>query len=420
MTSVERLLNAVPVPRVVRVRQIFDRPGISTVEDALLTEIAGKGNLERIAGGKRVAIAVGSRGISNQSTVVAVLARSIRAAGGDPFIVPAMGSHGGATAEGQRQMLLGMGIDEVSAPIRATMDVVQIGISQNGIPVYIDAFARDADAIVVVNRVKPHVAFRGRYESGLMKMMAIGMGKQKGAEMCHRLGMGTMAENIPLIARVTLQKSNILFAVALLENAYHETCAVEVVPAERIEEREPELLEESRRLSPRLYFDALDVLILDEIGKDISGTGFDTNVLGRYHTPYASGGPTITRIACLDITEKSHGNGNGLGILDFTTQRAFGKFRFDQTYPNSLTSTVPVSVKIPMVLANDRQAIQAAIKTSNVQSWENLRLARIKNTLTLDRIEVSENLTPLVRQHPKLELLSEPYDLPFDDTGSLL
>ena len=420
MTSVERLLNAVPVPRVVRVRQIFDRPGISTVEDALLTEIAGKGDLERIAGGKRVAIAVGSRGISNQSTVVAVLARSIRAAGGDPFIVPAMGSHGGATAEGQRQMLLGMGIDEVSAPIRATMDVVQIGISQNGIPVYIDAFARDADAIVVVNRVKPHVAFRGRYESGLMKMITIGLGKQKGAEMCHRLGMGTMAENIPLIARVTLQKSNILFAVALLENAYHETCAVEVVPAERIEEREPELLEESRRLSPRLYFDALDVLILDEIGKDISGTGFDTNVLGRYHTPYASGGPTITRIACLDITEKSHGNGNGLGILDFTTQRAFGKFRFDQTYPNSLTSTVPVSVKIPMVLANDRQAIQAAIKTSNVQSWENLRLARIKNTLTLDRIEVSENLTPLVRQHPKLELLSEPYDLPFDDTGSLL
>ncbi len=419
METIDRLLESIPVPRVAKVHQLFERPQIEDIGGQLREELGMKGQLARVAGGKRVAIAVGSRGISNQPRIVEILAQSVRSAGGEPFIVPAMGSHAGATAEGQRQMLVGMGISEEIAPIHSSMEVEQLTTTASGLPVYIDALARAADAILIVNRIKPHVAFRGMFESGLMKMITIGLGKQKGAETCHRMGMGSMAENIPAIAREVLCRTNLLFGVALLENAYHDTCRVEVVPADTIETREPPLLEEAKRLAPRLYFDSLDVLVIDEIGKDISGTGFDTNVVGRYHTPYASGGPTIARIAALDITARSHGNGNGLGILDFTTQRAFRKFRFEQTYPNSLTSTVPLSVKIPMVLASDRQAIQAAVKTCNAPHMRNVRLARIRNTLSLEEIEISENLIAEAQTDPNLEVCGQPYDLDFNAQGNL-
>jgi hypothetical protein len=318
-------------------------------------------------------------------------------------------------------MLEGMGITEesIGAPILAGMEAVEIGVSANGCPVYIDKYANGADAIIVVNRVKPHVAFRGAFESGLMKMITIGMGKQKGADYAHRMGFGMMAENVPAVARVVIGKKNILCAVGIIENAYHETAEIEVLRASEIEEREPGMLLRAWELCPKLFFDKLDALVLDEIGKDISGTGFDTNVLGRYHTPYASGGPDITRIAVLDITNKSGGNGNGLGILDFTTRRAFDKFDFEQSYPNSLTSTVPLSVKIPMVLKNDRQAIQAAIKTCNAADRSAVTLVRVRNTISLDSLEVSESLIPYVREHPNLELAGGAAELSFDAAGNL-
>ncbi|MEW6720820.1 MAG: hypothetical protein AB1346_10265, partial [Thermodesulfobacteriota bacterium] len=290
----------------------------------------------------------------------------------------------------------------------------------NGFPVHLDRHAHEADGIVAVNRIKPHVAFRGKCESGLMKMLVIGMGKQKGADICHELGFGKMAENIMAFGRVTLAKSNVLCGVGIVENAYHETARLEVLAGAEIPEREPELLEEAWRLYPRIYFDRLDVLIIDEIGKDISGTGFDTNVVGRYHTPYVSGGPAITKVAVLDITDRSHGNANGLGILDFTTRRAFDKFSFEHTYPNALTSTVPASVKIPMVLKSDRQAIQAAIKTCNILDKKSVRMARIRNTVALDEIQVSEILLPEVRESKYLEAASEPFDMPFDRRGGLI
>jgi hypothetical protein len=245
------------------------------------------------------------------------------------------------------------------------------------------------------------------------------MGKQKGADICHELGFGKMAENILSMGRVSLAKTNIICGVGILENAYHETAQLEVMTREEIPVREPALLEEAWRLYPKIYFDQLDVLIIDEIGKDISGTGFDTNVVGRYHTPYVSGGPSITRIAVLDITNRSHGNANGLGILDFTTRRAFDKFSFENTYPNSLTSTVPTSVKIPMVLKNDRQAIQAAIKTCNILDKTRVRLARIKNTVALDEIAVSENLLPEVETNSNLKAQGGPYHLAFDAKDNL-
>jgi hypothetical protein len=420
MNTIDHLLDGVPIPRMVRVRQTFDRPRVGDVEGALVLKIRESGALESVRPGQRIAITAGSRGIASLPLMLKALAAEIKRVGGEPFLFPAMGSHGGATAEGQRDMLIGMGITEevVGAPIRATMETVEIGVSDNGFPAHLDKFAHEADGIVVVNRIKPHVAFRGKCESGLMKMIVIGMGKQKGADICHELGFGQMAENIQAIGRVILAKAKIICGVGILENAYHETARLEVLAGPDIPRREPLLLEEAWRLYPKLYFDQLDVLIIDEIGKDISGTGFDTNVVGRYHTPFVSGGPTITRVAVLDITERSHGNANGLGILDFTTRRVFDKFSFDNTYPNSLTSTVPMSVKIPMVLKNDRQAIQAAIKTCNILDKSKVRLARIRNTVALDEIAVSENLLPEVEKSGALESLGAPYLLAFDDQGN--
>ncbi len=421
MSTIDRLLDPIPIPRLVKVRQSFERPQVADVAAELVRKLKAAGAFARVKAGDRVAITAGSRGITGLPLVLKTVAAEIRKAGGEPFLFPAMGSHGGATAEGQRDMLAGMGITEetVGAPIRSSMETVEIGVSSNGFPVHLDRFAAEADGIVVVNRIKPHVAFRGPCESGLMKMIVIGMGKQKGADTCHELGFGTMAENLQAMGRVTLAKAKVLCGVALLENAYHETAQVEVIPGGEIPAREPALLEEAWRLYPRLYFDRLDVLIIDEIGKDISGTGFDTNVVGRYHTPYVSGGPAITRIACLDVTERSHGNANGLGILDFTTRRAFDKFDFDNTYPNALTSTVPTSVKIPMVLKNDRQAIQAAIKTCNILKKAEVRLARIRNTVALDEIAVSETLLAEVRANPRLAAAGEPFALGFDANGNL-
>ncbi len=421
MSAVDGLLEGIKIPRMFKIEQHFDRTVIEDVEAVLTEKLYKSGVLSRVKPGQTVAITAGSRGLSNLPLMIKVLVREIRKAGGQPFIFPAMGSHGGATAEGQKKMLSNMGITEeyTGAPIRATMEVVQVGTTDRGFPVYIDKYAYEADAIVLINSIKPHVAFRGKYESGLMKMITIGMGKQKGADKCHELGFGLMAENIPSMAKVTLAKTNIIFGVAVLDNAYHETSRIEVIRSEDIEAVEPGLQEESKRLRPRIHFDSLDVLIIDEIGKDISGTGFDTNTVGRYHTPYASGGPSITRISCLDITDKSDGNGNGIGLLDFTTMRAFKKFSFEKTYPNCLTATVPTTIKIPMVLKNDRQAIQAAIKTCNIPNKEAVRLVRIKNTLQLGEIEVSENLLEEVKGNKYLRIVEGPYELPFDEDGNL-
>jgi len=424
MSTIDNLLDNIPLPRMVKVRQSFDRPVVADPERELVDRLRAKGVLSRVRKGMSIAVTVGSRGIANQPLMVKTLIRELKAAGAEPFIIPAMGSHAGATAAGQRGMLEGMGFTEeaMGAPIRASMDTVVIGTTANGLPVNIDRYASEADGIVIINRIKPHVAFRGPYESGLMKMMAIGLGKQRGADICHELGFGKMAENIPAIGKVVLDSGRVLFAVGSIENAYHETCRIEVLEPEEIAAEEPKLQAEAKRLSPKLHFDSLDVLIIDEIGKDISGTGFDTNIVGRYHTPFISGGPSITRVAVLDITDVSHGNGNGLGIVDFTTRRAYGKFDFENTYPNSLTSTVPMSVKIPMVLKSDKQAMQAAVKTCNILDKSKARFVRIKNTVSLGEIEVSENLLDEVRANPYLTIVAglEPAAFDFDEAGNLL
>jgi hypothetical protein len=332
-----------------------------------------------------------------------------------------MGSHGGASAEGQVKLLKGLGIDEdsVEAPVKSSMRTVVVGTSAKGLPAHMDMYAAEADAVIAVNRVKPHTSFRGAIESGIVKMLVIGLGKQKGAEICHNLGFRHMAENVPDIAGAILANRKILAGVALIENAFHETAVVEILEPEEMIGREPALLRQAWDLAPKIFFDSLDVLIVDEIGKDISGTGLDSNVVGRFNNPHVQGGPDITRIVTLNVTDKSKGNANGIGLTDFTTRRLFDKVVAEQTYPNSLTSTVPLTVKMPMVLADDRQAVQAAVKTCNIPDLDAVRLVRIKNTNEMTSIYVSEALLDYCREHPNLEVEGPPAPLAFNSSGNL-
>jgi len=421
MSIYDELLGDIPIPPVFRISQSFPRNSIADVEKELIQKLKEGRFLNKIKKDWRVAITAGSRGISNQPLIVKRLVQEIKNVGGDPFIVAAMGSHGGATAEGQKELLLRMGFLQqyIQAPVHSCMETVVVGKTDRGLPVYIDKHAFEADAIVVLNRIKPHVSFRGRFESGLMKMIAIGLGKQKGAEACHAMGFDSMGENIESVAYIGLQQCNIIFGIGLLENAYHETCAIEIMEPEEIPIREVKLLSRAKALLPRLYFDTLDVLIIDEFGKNISGTGMDNNLVGRYTTSSPTGGPKITRIVVLSLTSETHGNANGLGIVDFITKRVLDAFDFEQTYPNALTSTAAASVKIPMVLQNDRLAIQSAVKTCNRLDVGKVTLVRIKNTLQLDEIEVSANLLPLVKQNQNMDVIDGPYALKFDERGNL-
>ncbi len=421
MSILQQLLRHVPVPRMVRIRQKFDGTALDNVAEELAMQLRKPGGIDQIRPGQQVAIAAGSRGVANIALTVRTVVDAVKEAGAHPFIVPAMGSHGGATAEGQKEVLRHLGIDEATmgAPIRSSMEVVKLAELENGLPVYADKHAAGADAIVVINRVKPHTAFRGTFESGIMKMIAIGLGKQKGAEACHQLGFKHMAENVPKMARVMLDKLPIAFGVALVENAYDETCIAEVLPARQIEEREPELLKEAKLRMPKILFDPLDVLVIDYIGKNISGDGMDPNITGRFPTPYAHGGPDVSKMVVLDLTPETEGNANGIGTADFTTQRAVDKMDRVATYANGLTSTVCAPTKIPTTLPNDEYAIKAAVKTCNILDYTKCRLVRIRDTLHLGEIEISEPLLEEARRHPDIEILSGPYEWTFDSEGNL-
>ncbi|ALS21499.1 MULTISPECIES: lactate racemase domain-containing protein [Paenibacillus] len=422
MSILRELLQDIPIPQVVKIRQKFNGDKLENPVEELVKELGKPGAIDRIKPGQQVAVAVGSRGVANIAALTKTTIDAIKQAGAHPFIVPCMGSHGGATAEGQREVLHHLGITEeaMGAPIRSSMEVVKIDQLPNGLPVYVDKYASEADAIIVINRVKPHTAFRGPIESGIMKMISIGLGKQKGAEACHQLGFKYMAENVPAMARIMLDKLPIVFGIALVENAYDQTCIVEVLPAEQIEEREIELLKIAKARLPKILFDQIDVLVIDYIGKNISGDGMDPNVTGRYPTPYAHGGPDVSKMVVLDTTPETKGNANGVGTADFTTQRLVDKMDLAATYANGLTSTVCAPTKIATTLENDFYAIKAAIKTCNILDYTKCRLVRIQDTLHLGEIEISVNLLEEARLHPDIEILTEPYDLPFNKEGNLI
>ncbi|GIP32877.1 lactate racemase domain-containing protein [Paenibacillus sp. J2TS4] len=421
MDILQQLLKDIPIPRMVRIRQKFDRSVVENPQRKLEEELAKPGAVDAIKPGQQVAVAVGSRGVANIGLFTRTTIDAIKAAGAHPFIVPCMGSHGGATAEGQKEVLEHLGVTEeaMGAPIRSSMEVVQIDQLSNGLPVYVDKYAYEADAIVVINRVKPHTAFRGPIESGIMKMISIGLGKQKGAEACHQLGFKYMAENVPAMAEIMIDKLPILFGVALVENAYDETCRIEVLPAAAIREREEQLLVEAKERLPKILFEQIDVLLIDYIGKNISGDGMDPNVTGRYPTPYAEGGPEVSKMVVFDLTPETKGNANGVGTADFTTQRLVDKTDLKATYANGLTSTVCAPTKIATTLSNQREAIKAAVKTCNILDYTKCRMVRIQDTLHLGEIEISVNLLEEARNHPDIEILTEPYELKFDSEGNL-
>ncbi|RHW30240.1 lactate racemase domain-containing protein [Oceanobacillus profundus] len=419
MGILQELLQDIPVPKLAKVKQTFD----STKEE----DVAGtlQAQLEQVKDtvkpGMEIAIAVGSRGVDRLVDLTAVTVKFLQDLGANPFIVPSMGSHGGATAEGQKAVLEHLGVTEeaVNAEIRSSMEVVKIGELSNGLPVYIDKLASQADGIVVINRVKPHTAFRGPVESGIMKMISIGLGKQKGAEACHQLGFKHMAEHVPAMAKMTMEKMPIIFAVATVENAFDKVAKVEVLRPENIESRETELQKLSKQLLPKLFFDEIDVLIIDEIGKNISGDGMDPNITGRYPTPYAHGGPDVSKMVVLDVTPQSEGNANGVGTADFTTERLVNKMDKHGTYANGLTSTVVGPTHISTTLPNDKMAIQSAIKTCNILDFTKVKLVRIKNTLEISEIEVSEAFLEHVQEHENLEKASELYEFDFNKEGNL-
>jgi hypothetical protein len=418
MGILEELLRDIPLPRMVKVRQHFHAPEIDDVASAVRRAIAEAGVLPRIAPGDRVAIAVGSRGVADIPTIAREVVRAITAVGGQPFLVPAMGSHGGATAEGQREVLESLGVTEafVGAPIVSSMDVVEVGRLPNGLPVYTDKHAYQADKIVMINRIKPHTAFRGPVESGLLKMITIGLGKQKGAEAAHAYSFKYMAEHVLEMAKMVIARAPIVFGVGTIENAYDRPAKIVAIPAEKLVDEEPKLLVEAKALMPKIAFTPLDVLVVDEIGKDISGDGMDPNITGRYGTPYASGGVEAVRTVVLRLTEKTHGNANGIGLADITTRDVFESIDWEKGYANALTSTVVGTVKLPMFLDTGELAVKAAIKTCNAFDLTRVRLVRIKNTLHLKDIWISESLLHEARQRDDIEIVTEP--LPMDFSGN--
>lgn len=422
MGIVSDLVRDIPLPKMIRVKQKFDAAQLNNVIDVLNEQLYQPNIKQLIKPGMSIAVAVGSRGVDRICEITAAVVKMIKKQGGQPFIVPSMGSHGGATAAGQIDVLRQLGIteDTIGAPIRSSMEVNKIGKLDNGLPVYVDRYACEADGIVIINRVKPHTAFRGPIESGLMKMMSIGLGKQKGAEACHQLGFKHMAENVPAMARIIMERLPVLFGIATVENPFDKVVKIRVVPTKDIEPVEIELLKLAKANIPRLQFDQVDVLIVDEIGKNISGDGMDPNVVGRYPTPYAHGGPDVTKIVILDLTKETEGNANGIGTADFTTRYCVEKIDFEKIYANGLTSTVVSPTKIPTTLDNDREAIQAAVKTCNILDFSQVRLVRIKNTLEVGVIEVSEVMIPEVKANTNLEIIGEPFEFYFNDEGNLI
>jgi len=415
------------LPRMVEVRQTVPAPKLEDFVSEIRKELGRAKLSERVRPGAKIAITAGSRGIAHIQQVLATVVDEVRAAWGDPFLIPAMGSHGGATPEGQIAVLKSLGVtpETVGAPILATMEVSFVGRLGNGTPVYVDRNAMQADGIIVVGRVKPHTDFKDKIESGLMKMIVIGLGKQKGAEMIHRFKSEGYHKLLPEAARLIMKKAPIILGLGVVENARHEIAIVKAIEPKDIEAEEMELLEKAKGLLARIPFKDMDVLIIDEIGKEISGTGMDTNVVGRFwlpgeHDPQA---PNINIIVVLDLTEDTHGNAIGIGLADLTTQRLVSKIDYPSTFVNALTGTHPLPGKTPISLPSDRDAITAALHICGPIDPKEAKVVRIKNTQYLERFWISESLRKTVEAdeglREKLEIVGEPREMQFDVLGTL-
>ncbi|MGQ7848071.1 lactate racemase domain-containing protein [Granulosicoccus sp. 3-233] len=408
-------------PPLTPVEQHFERQRLKDVGAHIADEL--QKIPDSLISGKSIALTVGSRGISRIEEITKALIDGLRNKGAEPFIVPAMGSHGGATAEGQTRVLAGYGITEerIGAPIRSSMEVVQVARLEDGTPLYCDRIAFEADAIVVANKIKPHADFKGSYESGLVKMLSIGLAKHKGAVALHDHGFSRFHELLPSAARLLLDKLPVVLGLAILENAFDELMELEVIPAEQIMSREMSLLERAKGSLARLLFTDIDLLIVDEIGKNISGEGMDPNVTGRPGSGLPGfESPNIQKIVVLDVTPQSQGNAVGIGMADFTTRHCVEKIDLGAMYTNAITATIPGPAKLPIIMNSDREAIAVALKTCNRTTVDNARIVRIRNTLEISHIRVSPALLPDVDSHPQLSVSGESEPLRFTCDGQLL
>lgn len=407
-----------------RVGQIFDVPKVDNIEETLSQELESIQIQSRIKTGARIAITAGSRGIANIDRIIKHLVHILKKNSAKPFLIPAMGSHGGGTTEGQLGILKSLKITEnsIGAPIISSMEVVEIGKSSFGFPVLVDKHAAEADGIIVVNRVKPHTEFQGPIESGLIKMMAIGMGNHKGCIQVHKQTVNYgYREVIPEIGRVILEKLPILFGVALVENVYDETAMLRAIVPSQFLIEEKRLLVKAKELMARLPFDKIDVLIVDEMGKNISGTGLDTNVIGRimFIGEKEPDHPKITRIAVLDLTEESHGSAVGIGLADYTTRQLVNKIDHSATAINCMAANTPEKGRIPITLKTDKEAVDAALNTIGAVDPEKVRLVHIKNTLEIAELDVSEALLEEVEGKENLRLEKELGPISFDSQENL-
>lgn len=417
-------VGAVDMPRMVRVRQAFERPRVADVSAAVRTALEGLDLGRDIRPAQSVAVTAGSRGIANRVDILRAVVQFLRALEALPFLVPAMGSHGGGTAEGQRRVLESLGITEesVGAPIRSSMEVMSLGETDAGYPVVMDKHAALADHLAVVARVRPHTGFHGPIESGLLKMTVMGLGKHEGARLYHRLTMDEPWDRVVRsVSRRVCERGRVAFGVAVVENAYEETARVEAVRPPDFEATEEELLAFARRIMGRLPAAQVDLLIIDEIGKDVSGTGMDTNVLGRKHPPGEGPDdqPAVRHIFVRGLTERTHGNATGIGRADFTTARLVRAIDYAATVTNCLAAGDVEGAALPIHFETDREAVGAALSVIGSRSREDARVVHIRNTQHLEEVEVSEACAREGRRLTEWEILGEPRPMSFDDEGNL-
>lgn len=415
----QEILKDQPLFKSIPVRQQLPVQKISP------SELPGKMNaalqrvIKRIRPGMHIGITVGSRGIDQMVLTLRLLVDAIKREGAVPYLVPCMGSHG-YTAAGQRLILEGLGVTEesVGAPVVSKDDLVLLQGKDGAKDAWIDRFLYECDGIIVLNRIKPHTAFHGPVESGLQKMIAVGMGKQRGASACHKNGFADMANTVMRTAQTVLATQKILFGVAIIENANGELAILEGVPAEEIGRREPELLLQAKEMAPSLPFDSIDLLIVDEMGKNISGSGMDTNVIGRYPTEGMTGGPKVKQLVVLSLTAASEGSGHGMGFADLISARLFHALRLESTYPNGLTNRTCAPAKIPPIMPNDKMAIQAGIRCCALNDPSEIRAVRIRNTHDLSELYVSPAM--LKQSKRLLTILDSAKEIAFDENGVIL
>jgi hypothetical protein len=414
--------DTLPIPRMIPVEQRFPSDAVGDVKAALAATLAALPKRPDVAG-KRIAITAGSRGIPDGVALYRALIDQLKAWGAQPFVFPAMGSHGGGTAEGQIETVRSYGLTEeaLGVPILSSMEVVESS-KLGDIPLYCDKNAHGADGIVVVNKIKPHTSYKGDYESGLCKMMIIGMGKHHGATVFHSLGFARFAEMMPKAAAEQLKVLPVVFGLGLVENAYDGLAVIEAIAPERIVAREKELLITAKDVMGKLLMSAIDVLVVDEVGKNISGTGMDPTVTGRAASKLPGFvAPPITRVALLDITEESHGNATGFGVADMMTLRMFNKIDLGATYTNTITSRNTDATRIPMILNDDKQAITVAVQTCLGLDPAKARIVRIANTKKLHKIWMSEPYRDEIEANPdRFAVLGEAKPFAFDNTGALI